>query len=189
MASCSSCLIIWICFSSSVSSCITEVLAILRDSAFPLVVKEARVSLLTCGRGISWCCRTVTSFCPSSVQMYFFRWQLPVLAVFHTACWLFPTWDLNREVWELVQNQSLLLCVCISSLWSIPLEKCDASVINCMYYFFNYYYLKAQFMNTNSQMLMVNCSWDLNPKIQVPPTFFFILVVELQYSQLQHRKT
>lgn len=109
MASCSSCLMIWICFSSSVSSCITEVLAILRDSAFPLVVKEAGASLLTCGRGMSWCCRTVTSFCPSSVQMYFFRWQLPVLAVFHTACWLFPTWDLNGGVRVSTKSEPFLM--------------------------------------------------------------------------------
>lgn len=109
MASCSSFLMSSICFSSSVSSCVTEILAILRDSAFPLVVKEAGVSLLTCGRGISWCCRIVISSCPSSVQMYFFRWQLPRMAVFHTACWLFPTWDLNREVRVNTKSEPALL--------------------------------------------------------------------------------
>lgn len=111
MASCSSCLMISICFSSSESSCITEVLAIVRDSAFPLVVKEAGVSLFTWGRGMSWCCWIVTSFCPSSVQIYFFRWQLPRLAVFHTACWLFPTWDLNRDVRVNMKSEPALVCM------------------------------------------------------------------------------
>lgn len=111
MASCSSCLMISICFSSSVSSCSTEVLAVLRDSAFPLVVKEGGVSLLPCGRGMSWWWWIVTSFCPSSVQMYFFWWQFPRLAVFHTACWLFPTWALNRDRRENITSETALVCV------------------------------------------------------------------------------
>lgn len=158
MASCSSCLMISICFSSSVSSCSTEVFAVLRDSAFPLVVKEGGVSLLPCGRGMSWCWWTVTSFCPSSVQMYFFRWQLPRLAVFHTACWLFPTWALNRERRV---NTTSEPCVCAQHL---PCEPSCWKNIGLLLHITEKYYsfipgimfsCKAQIMNANDQIFVI----------------------------------